>query len=90
MCPLWKPCVVLSAGGVKVFNTGKGESVVSVAWIADQGEEDQASKGDAGDDPAHLEDVLPVAFAFAIIVSPVSYSASAPEIISISSLVMTA
>ena len=29
-----------SAGGVKVFNTGKGEVVVSVAWIADQGEED--------------------------------------------------
>ena len=31
-----------SAGGVKVFNTGKGEEVVSVAWIADQGEEDEA------------------------------------------------
>ena len=29
-----------SAGGVKVFNTGQGEEVVSVAWIADQGEED--------------------------------------------------
>ncbi|MFQ6552043.1 DNA gyrase subunit A [Aestuariibius insulae] len=28
------------AGGVKVFNTGKGEEVVSVAWIADQGDED--------------------------------------------------
>ncbi|UWR24005.1 DNA gyrase subunit A [Sulfitobacter sp. S190] len=28
-----------SAGGVRVFNTGKGEEVVSVAWIADQGEE---------------------------------------------------
>ena len=28
-----------SAGGVKVFNTGKGEEVVSVAWIAEQGEE---------------------------------------------------
>ncbi len=28
-----------SAGGVKVFNTGQGEEVVSVAWIADQGEE---------------------------------------------------
>ncbi len=26
------------AGGVKVFDTGKGEEVVSVAWIADQGE----------------------------------------------------
>ncbi|WP_146591256.1 DNA gyrase subunit A [Puniceibacterium confluentis] len=31
-----------SAGGVKVFNTGKGETVVSVAWIADQGDEDIA------------------------------------------------
>ncbi len=31
-----------SAGGVKVFNTGKGEEVVSVAWIADQGDEDTA------------------------------------------------
>ncbi|MGZ2257875.1 DNA gyrase subunit A [Roseobacter sp. A03A-229] len=28
-----------SAGGVKVFDTGKGEEVVSVAWIADQGDE---------------------------------------------------
>ncbi len=28
------------AGGVKVFDTGKGETVVSVAWIADQGVED--------------------------------------------------
>ncbi|MEW9921852.1 DNA gyrase subunit A [Marimonas sp. MJW-29] len=30
-----------SAGGVKVFDTGKGEEVVSVAWIADQGEEEE-------------------------------------------------
>lgn len=29
-----------SAGGVKVFNTGKGEKVVSVAWIAETGEDD--------------------------------------------------
>jgi DNA gyrase subunit A len=29
-----------SAGGVKVFDTAKKEIVVSVAWIADQGEED--------------------------------------------------
>ncbi len=29
-----------AAGGVRVFNTGSGEEVVSVAWIADQGEED--------------------------------------------------
>ncbi|MHA7875546.1 DNA gyrase subunit A [Roseivivax sp.] len=28
-----------SAGGVKVFNTGKDETVVSVAWIAEQDEE---------------------------------------------------
>jgi DNA gyrase subunit A len=28
-----------SAGGVKVFNTGAGEQVVSVAWIAEQAEE---------------------------------------------------
>ncbi|MEM9343800.1 MAG: DNA gyrase C-terminal beta-propeller domain-containing protein, partial [Pseudomonadota bacterium] len=31
-----------AAGGVKVFNTGAGEEVVSVAWIADQGDEDEA------------------------------------------------
>jgi DNA gyrase subunit A len=31
-----------SAGGVKVFNTGAGEIVVSVARIADQGDEDGA------------------------------------------------
>ncbi|MCF6232497.1 MAG: DNA gyrase subunit A [Rhodobacteraceae bacterium] len=30
-----------SAGGVNVFNTGKGEEVVSVAWIADQGDEEE-------------------------------------------------
>ena len=29
-----------SAGGVRVFNTGADEEVVSVAWIADQGEDD--------------------------------------------------
>ncbi len=33
-----------SAGGVKVFNTAKGEEVVSVAWIADQGEDDPAEE----------------------------------------------
>ncbi len=33
-----------SAGGVKVFNTGKDETVVSVAWIADQGDEDPAEE----------------------------------------------
>ncbi len=31
-----------SAGGVKVFDTGKGETVVSVARIADQGDEEDA------------------------------------------------
>ena len=31
-----------SAGGVKVFNTAKGEEVVSVAYIPDQGDEDVA------------------------------------------------
>ena len=30
-----------SAGGVRVFNTGKGEEVVSVAWIAEQDEDDE-------------------------------------------------
>ncbi|WP_083545650.1 DNA gyrase subunit A [Sulfitobacter alexandrii] len=34
-----------SAGGVKVFNTGKGEEVVSVAWIADQGDADVDDEG---------------------------------------------
>lgn len=40
-----------SAGGVKVFNTAKGEEVVSVAWIADQGDEDDApeAEGDVGE-----------------------------------------
>ena len=35
-----------SAGGVKVFNTGVGEEVVSVAWIADQGDEDEVEGGE--------------------------------------------
>ncbi|KAJ03354.1 DNA gyrase subunit A [Sulfitobacter mediterraneus] len=38
-----------SAGGVKVFDTGKGEEVVSVAWIADQGEDD-AEDGSEGEE----------------------------------------
>ena len=33
-----------SAGGVKVFDTAKGEEVASVAWIADQGEEDDTEE----------------------------------------------
>ncbi len=32
-----------SAGGVKVFDTAKGESVVSVAYIADQGDEEDSA-----------------------------------------------
>ncbi|QGY00363.1 DNA gyrase subunit A [Roseovarius faecimaris] len=35
-----------SAGGVKVFDTGKGESVVSVAWIADQGDDEEVAPAD--------------------------------------------
>jgi len=38
-----------SAGGVKVFNTGADEHVVSVAWIADQGEDDDAGEEGAAD-----------------------------------------
>jgi len=38
-----------SAGGVKVFNTGEDEQVVSVAWIAEKGE-------DADDTEAQVED----------------------------------
>jgi DNA gyrase subunit A len=33
-----------SAGGVKVFDTAKGEEVVSVAWIADQGEDEDSEE----------------------------------------------
>ncbi|AXI46754.1 DNA gyrase subunit A [Sulfitobacter sp. SK012] len=33
-----------SAGGVKVFDTGRGEVVVSVAWIADQGDEEEGEQ----------------------------------------------
>ena len=35
-----------SAGGVKVFNTGTGEVVVSVARIADQGDEEVEAAGE--------------------------------------------
>ncbi|WP_238371542.1 DNA gyrase subunit A [Heliomarina baculiformis] len=34
-----------SAGGVRVFNTAKGEEVVSVAWIAESEEEDATDEG---------------------------------------------
>ncbi len=38
-----------SAGGVKVFDTRKNEVVVSVAWIADQGEDDVPNEDGDGD-----------------------------------------
>jgi DNA gyrase subunit A len=41
-----------SAGGVKVFNTAPGEEVVSVARIADQGDEAQAGEELAGEEQA--------------------------------------
>ncbi len=36
-----------SAGGVKVFNTGKDESVVSVAYIPDQGDGEDVAENDS-------------------------------------------
>ncbi|WP_138465021.1 DNA gyrase subunit A [Poseidonocella sp. HB161398] len=36
-----------AAGGVRVFNTAQGEEVVSVAWIADQGEAEVDAEGSA-------------------------------------------
>jgi DNA gyrase subunit A len=39
-----------AAGGVRVFNTAKGEQVVSVAWIAEQPEDDVPDTG--GEDGA--------------------------------------
>ncbi len=36
-----------SAGGVKVFNTSNGEEVVSVAWIAEQGDPEDEDAGGA-------------------------------------------
>ncbi len=40
------------AGGVRVFNTGPGEEVVSVAWIAEQSADEivEEDEGDAGSD----------------------------------------
>ncbi|MEM6664042.1 MAG: DNA gyrase subunit A [Pseudomonadota bacterium] len=38
-----------SAGGVRVFNTAEGEKVVSVAWIADQGDDGDDPDGDGTD-----------------------------------------
>jgi DNA gyrase subunit A len=40
-----------SAGGVKVFNTGRGEEVVSVARIADQGDAVEAAAPDTPEAP---------------------------------------
>ncbi len=34
-----------AAGGVRVFNTAEDERVVSVAWIAEQGEEEEDEEG---------------------------------------------
>ncbi|MDG4650348.1 DNA gyrase subunit A [Roseibacterium sp. SDUM158017] len=51
-----------SAGGVRVFNTGAGEEVVSVAWIADQGDADpdaDASAAEAGVTDADGTDARP-------------------------------
>ncbi|MHA6344086.1 DNA gyrase subunit A [Roseivivax sp. CAU 1761] len=39
-----------NAGGVKIFNTGRGEEVVSVAWIAEQPGEEPDGETSAGDD----------------------------------------
>ncbi len=45
-----------SAGGVRVFNTATDEKVVSVAYIADQGDEDDSSDGsDDGTDTGPAE-----------------------------------
>ncbi|TQM93369.1 DNA gyrase subunit A [Roseinatronobacter monicus] len=41
-----------SAGGVKVFNTSNGEHVVSVARIAETGDEDPSSEEESGSDGA--------------------------------------
>ena len=35
-----------SAGGVKVFDTGSSERVVSVAWIAEQEDEEQVAEAE--------------------------------------------
>ena len=40
-----------SAGGVKVFNTAKDEEVVSVAWIAEQDEDEAEGDAPEGDGP---------------------------------------
>ncbi len=44
-----------SAGGVKVFNTSEGEEVVSVAWIAEQDEDDVDADSEVIDGTADSE-----------------------------------
>ncbi len=44
-----------SAGGVKVFDTRKGEEVVSVAWIAENGEDEETGEGAGTPDTAGTE-----------------------------------
>jgi len=44
-----------SAGGVRVFNTGPGEEVVSVAWIADPAEDDAGDAEDEGESGSEAE-----------------------------------
>ncbi|MQY41520.1 DNA gyrase subunit A [Epibacterium sp. SM1969] len=39
-----------SAGGVRVFNTGAGEEVVSVAWIAEQNEDEDGAEGTSSEE----------------------------------------
>jgi len=39
-----------AAGGVRVFNTGAGEEVVSVAWIADQSDAEADAEGGTTDE----------------------------------------
>ncbi|MGR3511562.1 MAG: DNA gyrase subunit A [Paracoccaceae bacterium] len=43
-----------SAGGVRVFNTSEGEEVVSVAWIAEQDDED--TEGESGGEAPETSD----------------------------------
>ena len=40
-----------SAGGVKVFNTSEGEEVVSVAWIAEQQDDEAGDEDDGSETP---------------------------------------
>ncbi|GGL65548.1 DNA gyrase subunit A [Wenxinia marina] len=47
-----------TAGGVKVFDTGRGEEVVGVAWIAEQAEEAAA---EAGEPPPEAPEAPPEA-----------------------------